>query len=257
MKKVTLLSICLVTLLIGFANVYSPPAAEAQPVVDIIQLEYYFPRGSLTPVLNLVWYYGSSVTILGSWNSISGNNIPDDQGRSKAPGPIPEGYWTVNKAAPPPGKPRKMWYFLRPNFKLPGDRTGGFYIHGSGGSTGCITIEQENKQEKYSDFRAKIDPILAARGTIRLVVDYSGYPKPKAGNADLPEPSDITQQSDYDYCDPFMCCPGIAIRDGGIFIPIDKFGLLAPYIGLSSMVIVATIAISVSVKRINRSKKKP
>jgi len=43
---------------------------------------------------------------------------------------------------------------------------------------------------------------------------------------------------------------------GGIVVSVDKFGLLAPYIGLASTLIVATIAISVSVKRVNRRKEK-
>ena len=36
---------------------------------------------------------------------------------------------------------------------------------------------------------------------------------------------------------------------GGIWIPVDKFGLLAPYIGLASTIIVATAATAIYVKR--------
>jgi len=43
---------------------------------------------------------------------------------------------------------------------------------------------------------------------------------------------------------------------GGIIVPVDKFGLLTPYIGLASTIIVATVATAVYVKRFNRRKEK-
>jgi hypothetical protein len=43
---------------------------------------------------------------------------------------------------------------------------------------------------------------------------------------------------------------------GGILIPVDKFGLLAPYIGLTSTILVATVATAVYVKRVKRKKEK-
>jgi len=43
---------------------------------------------------------------------------------------------------------------------------------------------------------------------------------------------------------------------GGIAIPVDKFGLLAPYIGLTSTTIVVAVATVVYVKRIKRRKEK-
>lgn len=43
---------------------------------------------------------------------------------------------------------------------------------------------------------------------------------------------------------------------GGIAIPVDKFGLLAPYIGLASTLVVATVATAIYVKRIKHEKKK-
>ena len=39
--------------------------------------------------------------------------------------------------------------------------------------------------------------------------------------------------------------PGV----GGIWIPVDKFGLLAPYIGLVSTIVVATVATAIYAKR--------
>jgi len=44
--------------------------------------------------------------------------------------------------------------------------------------------------------------------------------------------------------------------DGGIVIPVDKFGLLAPYIGLASTMIVATVATTIYAKRVKRRKEK-
>ena len=43
---------------------------------------------------------------------------------------------------------------------------------------------------------------------------------------------------------------------GGILIPIDKLGLLAPYIGLASTIVVATAATAIYVKRVKRRKEK-
>jgi len=43
---------------------------------------------------------------------------------------------------------------------------------------------------------------------------------------------------------------------GGILIPIDKFGLLAPYIGLASTILVATVATAIYVKHVKRRKEK-
>jgi len=43
---------------------------------------------------------------------------------------------------------------------------------------------------------------------------------------------------------------------GGILIPVDKFGLLAPYFSLASTIIVATIAIAASAKRVKRREEK-
>jgi len=43
---------------------------------------------------------------------------------------------------------------------------------------------------------------------------------------------------------------------GGVWVPVDKFGLLAPYIGLASTIIAATAATGIYVKRVKRRKKK-
>ena len=43
---------------------------------------------------------------------------------------------------------------------------------------------------------------------------------------------------------------------GGIWVPADKLGLLAPYIGLASTILVATVATAVYAKHIKRRKEK-
>ena len=43
---------------------------------------------------------------------------------------------------------------------------------------------------------------------------------------------------------------------GGIVVPVDKLGLLAPYIGLASTIIAATAATAIYVKRVKRRKEK-
>jgi hypothetical protein len=43
---------------------------------------------------------------------------------------------------------------------------------------------------------------------------------------------------------------------GGFIIPVDKVGLLVPYIGLTSTILVATVAIAIYVKRVKRRKEK-
>jgi hypothetical protein len=44
---------------------------------------------------------------------------------------------------------------------------------------------------------------------------------------------------------------------GGIVLPIDKFGLLAPFIGLASTIAVAAVATAIYVKRVKHRKEIP
>ena len=43
---------------------------------------------------------------------------------------------------------------------------------------------------------------------------------------------------------------------GGVAVPVDKFGLLAPYIALTSIIVATTVATAIYVKRVKRRKKK-
>jgi plastocyanin len=47
-----------------------------------------------------------------------------------------------------------------------------------------------------------------------------------------------------------------SIPVGGLLVPVDKFGLLAPYMGLASILIVAAIVTVIYVKHVNRRKEK-
>ena len=44
--------------------------------------------------------------------------------------------------------------------------------------------------------------------------------------------------------------------DGGVWVPVDKFGLLTPYIGLASTIVVATAATAICVRRVKRRKER-
>ena len=48
----------------------------------------------------------------------------------------------------------------------------------------------------------------------------------------------------------------VSLPVGGVVVPVDKFGLLAPYIGLASTILVATAATAIYVKRVKRRKEK-
>jgi len=48
----------------------------------------------------------------------------------------------------------------------------------------------------------------------------------------------------------------VGTKDGGIIIPVDKFSLLAPYIGIASIILVATVVTSICAKCVKRRKEK-
>jgi hypothetical protein len=48
----------------------------------------------------------------------------------------------------------------------------------------------------------------------------------------------------------------LSVSVGGIVVPVDKFGLLGPYIGLASTILVATAATAIYVKRVKHRKEK-
>lgn len=54
----------------------------------------------------------------------------------------------------------------------------------------------------------------------------------------------------------YVCTVDVSDSVGGVWVPADKPGLLAPYIGLASTILVATVATAVYVKRVKRRKEK-
>lgn len=62
-----------------------------------------------------------------------------------------------------------------------------------------------------------------------------------------------------DMADNFHIDGTVTVRSegvGGFWVPVDKFGLLAPYIGLASTIVVATVATAIYVKRVKRRKER-
>ena len=259
-KRKIVTSVILTVFFAGFINVSTSLTVRAQPVVNIVELEFMFPTGSSTPWLYLMWYYDSDIIMLGAWESTSGNNNPADQGAFRK-GPIPEGHWTVYPEGtkhPETGAQRANRYPVAygdsPLYGRKGPRTPGFQIHPKGNILwGCIVV----KPADYADFESTINPVLNARGTIPLWVDYSGR-SPQVGNTDLPKANDTTQLSSYsDYDCDGTCADSIIVGGvGGIVVSVDKFGLLTPHIGLASTILVATVATAIFVKRVKRGKEK-
>jgi hypothetical protein len=110
-----------------------------------------------------------------------------------------------------------QWYPLE-NVTYPGPRFC-FYIHGWGKTHGCIAIESGN----FDDFASTVNTHWPNATYIPLYVSYP------VGNY-----------------------TGV----GGVIFPIDKLALLAPYIGLTSTIIVATVATVIYVKRVKHKKEK-
>lgn len=86
--------------------------------------------------------------------------------------------------------------------------------------------------------------------TVDSVGNVGEYTSIALGSRDRPHISyldDINRDLKYAYKEP---PPAV----GGIWIPVDKLGLLAPYIGLVSTIIVGMVATTIYAKRINRRK---
>lgn len=74
------------------------------------------------------------------------------------------------------------------------------------------------------------------------------------GNAN---PIGVTMDTNHTLNAVFMTSPGGPWPSvGGIEVPVDKFGLLAPYIGSASIAMIGAVATTVYVKRVKRRKEK-
>ena len=79
---------------------------------------------------------------------------------------------------------------------------------------------------------------------------YLVFVAPTEGNVIFQVRSYISETGLVDETDPLMLVVTAAV--GGFSIPIDKLSLLAPYIGLASTVLAATVATVIYVKRIKK-----
>jgi len=91
----------------------------------------------------------------------------------------------------------------------------------------------------------------------------------KAGNEGLSEPIlpgetwswvfDETVKLQYYSFERLWITGNVTVKSlpvGGFMVPVDKFALLAPYIGVASTILVATAATAIYAKRVKRKKKK-
>ena len=87
-----------------------------------------------------------------------------------------------------------------------------------------------------------------AQGTIRTYtdLDYADFSQTLWNDPDVV--SAIVGNSFF----LLVSYPGV----GGFVVPIDKLGLLAPYVGLASTILVATVATALYVKRVKHRKEK-
>jgi type II secretory pathway pseudopilin PulG len=44
--------------------------------------------------------------------------------------------------------------------------------------------------------------------------------------------------------------------EGGVWVPVDKFGLLVPYVGVASTILIATVAVAIYARRVKHKKEK-
>jgi len=162
-----------------------------------------------------------------SWKAGSGDNDParqyikqDETDNDPWGGPIPQGLWRVlqkGSAHPDGGQLHPDWYPLE-KVSYSGPRNL-FYIHGWGETHGCVAVESG----KWAEFDSTLQNAADVQRAIQEGIFYL-----------------------------YVSYPGV----GGVVVPIDKFGLLAPYIGLSSTILVATVAASIYAKRVKRRKEK-
>jgi hypothetical protein len=100
--------------------------------------------------------------------------------------------------------------------------------------------------------------------TIELPVEWANYIKGRGGVNFLAYVYDVTALDgtpetnfDNNVRMSWMNAPsGDGGAVGGVVVSVDKFGLLAPYIGLTSTILVTTVATAIYVKRVKRRKEK-
>ena len=201
-----------------FAQNYFIQSATSEP--DATYLTFIIPKaGSINEASGTLSLFAFGGTFVKSWKAGSGDNDPahqdiqwDETDNNPWGGPIPSGAWAVRRQGDNPGHP--TWYPLD-KVTYTGPRFG-FYIHGSSLEYPLAGVTHGCiclQGGSYANFVATINSYWPNSTIIPLYVSTGGV--------------------------------------GGIVIPVDKFGLLAPYIGLGlgSTILLATMATVFVVKR--------
>lgn len=106
-------------------------------------------------------------------------------------------------------------------------------------------------------FTLQFTPVGLSRATLYVNMTLSGDPPATSlgapGSPSYPNRI-LSSSSEEDSFKAYVSSPPAAV--GGIIVPVDKFGLLAPYIGLASTILVATVATAIYIKRVKRRKEK-
>jgi hypothetical protein len=83
-------------------------------------------------------------------------------------------------------------------------------------------------------------------------IDYAG----RVAVSDVPCPEGVTSGANDSNLSWTLSMEDPSEVVGGIILPVDKFGLLAPHIGLASTILVAAVASTTYFKRVKRRKEK-
>jgi hypothetical protein len=221
-RKILSLIVALIALLfLMFSGIFHIRSAASKP--DATYLTFTISKaGKIDEASGTLSLYANGGTFIKSWKAGSGDNDPAHQYIQ----------WDENDndpwGGPIPSGTWKVWqqgynpahptWYPLENVTYSGPRFG-FYIHGWGKTHGCIAIESG----KFDDFASTVNTHWPNATYIPLYVSYP------VGNY-----------------------TGV----GGVIFPIDKLALLAPYIGLTSTVIVAAVATVVYVKRVKHKKER-
>jgi hypothetical protein len=183
-------------------------------------------------------YKGS--TLIKTWKACSGiSNDPDDY-NIKDYGPIPPGQWRLQERERlmSDGRPG---YHLTPYWVPDAENRykNSFWIHGDDDSItlGCIGLyasSTANPPFSDGDYKDFSDTIKNDPDILQAIDNYYFYLYVEYGGTSGTNATGV----------------------GGIIVPVDKFALLAPYIGLTSTVIVAAVVSVVYVKHVKHRKEK-
>jgi hypothetical protein len=99
---------------------------------------------------------------------------------------------------------------------------------------------------RQDSFAMRFEPVGLARATLYV---HGTIPTQTLSSSSSQE---SLSNSEKDTCRAYFIAPTV----GGVALSVDKLGLLAPYIGLASTIVVATVATTLYAKRVKRRKEK-